>query len=356
MDYLLRPLLLAACLFLTSAGVYGGGRCCYSLHLPCSLHLAVNWGDLERVKTLLKNPKVVEDVKARWHCCLHPDPVLHIAAACGDVAMVRVLLDAGAPLNTALGSEALFYAAQQGHEGVAALLIRRGANLDGCVMTNTPLHAAAINGHTGVVRRLLNAGAQVDVMDILGRTPLYGAAGAGHVDIVEVLLAAGADPVSEYRTWNGLVYTPLSVAREKLQSSERTTPEMLDRYQRIVALLERAEQIWGNVRRAVEEDGMYVGVAGLFEAAGAAERLREETSELSDWALERMTTLAGERFREYLEAERYVGIEELFEEGVGNGMLTMELNAPGDGFGESDDDGEVRKPCHRPVSYGSSSW
>lgn len=61
------------------------------------------------------------------------------------------------------------------------------------VMAQAPLHLAAAAGNLNVVRLLLAEGAAVNGLDAMGRTPLYLAAGEGHVDVLLELLADGAD-------------------------------------------------------------------------------------------------------------------------------------------------------------------
>lgn len=56
------------------------------------------------------------------------------------------------------------------------------------------LHAAASRTHTEIIRVLLDAGCPVDVMDDSGFTPLLNAAGPRNTETISRLLTAGADP------------------------------------------------------------------------------------------------------------------------------------------------------------------
>ena len=58
------------------------------------------------------------------------------------------------------------------------------ADLDG----RTALHRAAAKGDLAIVRALVNAGADVRATDVKLRTALHGAVKGGHVDTVEFLL------------------------------------------------------------------------------------------------------------------------------------------------------------------------
>jgi ankyrin repeat protein len=56
----------------------------------------------------------------------------------------------------------------------------------------TPLHEAAMNGHEGVARLLLGKGATVEVKDKWGKTPLADAVKMRRKGVVRQLLAAMA--------------------------------------------------------------------------------------------------------------------------------------------------------------------
>lgn len=61
----------------------------------------------------------------------------------------------------------------------------------------TPLHLASQQGHLGVAKVLVNAGAPVNARDSYGNTPLWRAVFAfqgGDPELIRLLLEAGADP------------------------------------------------------------------------------------------------------------------------------------------------------------------
>ncbi|XP_035693851.1 ankyrin-3-like [Branchiostoma floridae] len=87
----------------------------------------------------------------------------------------------------------LWLAAGVGDMQNVTRLIQQGVdvNYKGYLDT-TPLHSAASGGHVGVAKVLLKAGAQVESTDGSGKTPLHNAATWGHVGVAEFLLKYGA--------------------------------------------------------------------------------------------------------------------------------------------------------------------
>ncbi|MDL2343564.1 ankyrin repeat domain-containing protein [Deinococcus sp. MIMF12] len=126
---------------------------------------------------------------------------VHEAAATGQLAALRAHLDADPGAAHALspdGFPLLGLAALFGHEEAAAELLARGADVNRPSENPVrvrPLQAAAAGNHTALARRLIAAGADVNTPREDGFTPLMAAARNGNAELTEVLLAAGADPV-----------------------------------------------------------------------------------------------------------------------------------------------------------------
>uniref|UniRef100_A0A8C2YZU1 non-specific serine/threonine protein kinase n=1 Tax=Cyclopterus lumpus TaxID=8103 RepID=A0A8C2YZU1_CYCLU len=159
----------------------------------------------------------------------HGTPPLLIAAGCGNVQIIEVLMRKGAEIQAhdKSGANAIYYAARHGHVGTLKFLHEKKCPLDvqdksgetalhvaaryGNVdvvsylcsiranpdLTDreqeTPLHCAAWHGYSPVARALCQAGCHADAKNREGESALLTASARGFVDIVECLLEHGAD-------------------------------------------------------------------------------------------------------------------------------------------------------------------
>ncbi len=173
------------------------------------LLIAIHMGDIAGVSALLERNAMLVNTKAEWDeqvvrhygwigSGLNP---LYEAARGGNVAMVKLLLDYGAVIQTRTYN-ALNGAAYYNREAVVRLLLDHGADANGgpilggdteVIWGATPLRMAAMKGHKDIVELLLAHGATVDAGGRSGRTALHWAALKGHRDTVKLLLEYGAD-------------------------------------------------------------------------------------------------------------------------------------------------------------------
>ncbi|KAF1082379.1 MAG: hypothetical protein GQF41_1100 [Candidatus Rifleibacterium amylolyticum] len=95
--------------------------------------------------------------------------------------------------NLELGETPSHAAAAAGNAANTRLLIDKGAAVDATNdFLRTPLHYAAIMGHYEVVKLLCEAKANIHALDARGTTPLHDAAAAGHRRIYDYLIHLGA--------------------------------------------------------------------------------------------------------------------------------------------------------------------
>ena len=188
------------------------------------------------------------------HYPQHGWTLLMGACAAGREAEARLLLDAKAlPDAVSVAPRrfvtALVAACTDGHEGIVALLLARGASADPPALlvqkgpSNTgfaALQSAAAAGHIGCVRRLLQAGARVGLQHPrTGLTPLRAAEAHGQLAVALLLKlstkrapppsTAGAQPTSKEARGDEQTPAPPSVERASEPTPTPTptpTPEL----------------------------------------------------------------------------------------------------------------------------------
>lgn len=197
-----------------------------------ALHLAVRCGNLEMCKLLLTAGADVNS--SDWF----NDPVLYASVDTGEIAIVQFLLSSGANIN-AVGGEtktALHKAAsckfQQIIVGgsvdksditaldlgmeILRLLLAAGANVNAANYGgDTALHIAASAGLSEVVGLLLESGALIEAIDHNHSTALHNATAAGHTSVVSRLLLHGAN--TEARKRLGKNYRFVDDARKRTE-------------------------------------------------------------------------------------------------------------------------------------------
>jgi uncharacterized protein len=133
---------------------------------------------------------------------LAADPELDVfeAAAVGRLDRLKDRLAASSDAATAFspdGFTALHLAAFFGRAEAARILLDAGASVETYTrnpFANQPLHAAAAGRQIEICRLLVAAGADVNATQHGGFTPLHEAAQHGDDEMLELFLSAGADP------------------------------------------------------------------------------------------------------------------------------------------------------------------
>lgn len=163
-------------------------------------------------------------------------PPVFFAARDGNLIEVQSSLDAGFDIHQRDpdGMTLLMLAAVGGHQDIASLLIKRGADVSALCQDDNALDAlmmACADGHAAVVQLLLDHGANVNNRYSIGssrghvgsQTGLSLSANRGHLDVCRLLISRGAD--MEVVADSG--YTPLMWALVN-GSSEEAAELLLD--------------------------------------------------------------------------------------------------------------------------------
>lgn len=117
---------------------------------------------------------------------------LHIAALRGAADVAALLIARGAAVDgtDARGATPLHMSVDV---GVTSLLLQHGASIDAAdAVKQTALYRAAAKGNLTMAQHLLRNGATVDAPDAQGETPFRAAVENGHLQLAAVLLAHGA--------------------------------------------------------------------------------------------------------------------------------------------------------------------
>ncbi|XP_074043350.1 E3 ubiquitin-protein ligase HACE1 isoform X3 [Macrotis lagotis] len=183
------------------------------------LHIAANCGSVECLVLLLKkgaNPNY-QDISG----CTP----LHLAARNGQKKCMSKLLEYSADVNICNneGLTAIHWLAVNGRTELLHDLVQHVSNVDvEDAMGQTALHVACQNGHKTTVQCLLDSGADINRPNVSGATPLYFACSHGQRDTAQILLLRGAKYLSDK---NGV--TPLDLC---VQGGYGETCEVLIQY------------------------------------------------------------------------------------------------------------------------------
>lgn len=144
---------------------------------------AIEHGDLRTLRKMMRSGISLEQIDEDTGVA-----PLALAAECGRLEMVRILLRAGVDPDWGGATTPLEAAALEGHVDVASVLIGARADVNRPVADGfTPLITAASTGNLEMVRTLLAAGADPRVIDDEGQSALEVATKKKHEEIVEIL-------------------------------------------------------------------------------------------------------------------------------------------------------------------------
>jgi len=147
------------------------------------LHRASHCGQVEVVRLIVNRGANINIRDA------NKNTVLHIAAEKGSVDIMKLLLDKGMSVNLTDTEEStpLHLSAQFSNLEATKFLVERGAAINNTnKYGNTPLMEAAVNGNLENFRYLTEIGADINIRNRNKNTALHLAAESGSVDIINL--------------------------------------------------------------------------------------------------------------------------------------------------------------------------
>ena len=126
-----------------------------------------------------------------------------VASEAGELEKVKSLLKEGASPN-AMGpnSGAIHVAAFNGYKSVVEVLLKAGANPNLADKQQFyPLHLAASKGHSSICKVLVQSGAKMDVKTADGGSALHVAAASGFDKVVSMLIYLAGHLCVTKQTW-----------------------------------------------------------------------------------------------------------------------------------------------------------
>ncbi|XP_073201098.1 death-associated protein kinase 1 isoform X4 [Lepidochelys kempii] len=126
----------------------------------------------------------------------HGTPPLLIAAGCGNIQMLQLLIKRGSRIDIQdkAGSNAVYWASRHGHVQTLKFLCESKCPLDVKDKSGeTALHVAARYGHVDVVQYLCSIGSNPNFQDKEEETPLHCAAWHGYYSVAKALCEAGCN-------------------------------------------------------------------------------------------------------------------------------------------------------------------
>jgi len=179
-----------------------------------ALHSAAEHGLLDIARLLIDAGADI-NTTATYGDLSHVTPV-HLAVTNGHAEMVELLSEHSANVElaaidssdaTGCGFSPLYLAVKSRNTAAVKSLLKKGCNVSSSPRHDgwTPLHAASEDGATEIVLALLDAGCDVTITasfnDSRGVLALHQAAQQGHADIVDLLVTIGGCDVDARKSW-----------------------------------------------------------------------------------------------------------------------------------------------------------
>lgn len=157
---------------------------------------AARWNKLDQLSDVSKHGAIGANARCSGEGFIYGGTLLHEAAGAGHTEALRLLLEAGAMVDSEDRFEMtpLGWAAFAGHVEASKVLLSHGAKLDSQdEFLMTPLATAVKEGRLRVAQLLIAHGADLNARAQLGRTPLMEAARQGHLKLAQLLLQHHCD-------------------------------------------------------------------------------------------------------------------------------------------------------------------
>jgi ankyrin repeat protein len=150
------------------------------------------------------------------------DTSIHVAVQVGDLARVRTFLEEGGDVNVRddSGQTLLHYAVKGGQKDVTELLLSKGADINAKDKSGyTPLYYAIMYNNKDMVRLLVAKGADVNLKPEKGYPPpLHYSVWMEDIDLVELLVANGAKfDVKDQNGWTAFRHAASQGNRELIE-------------------------------------------------------------------------------------------------------------------------------------------
>uniref|UniRef100_A0A6P7H3I6 Ankyrin-3-like n=1 Tax=Diabrotica virgifera virgifera TaxID=50390 RepID=A0A6P7H3I6_DIAVI len=185
------------------------------------LHKAVEKRYLEIVELLLKRNANVNASLNRFN--QYVPPPLHLAAVCGRLDVLTLLIAYGASLETKSmdGLLPIHIAAQKGNFNIVKYFVENKLyHVDICGNNlRTPLICAVVGGHTEIIEFLIQCDADVKKADVFDTTALHYACQENLKDIIEILIRRGSN--LDAKTYNGETPLHICVRKGYLEAAKR---------------------------------------------------------------------------------------------------------------------------------------